>query len=453
MLRNALLRYIRGQSSPGKQSIKKQIEKHMGGDCRSAHTVTHKIKPFERVNLQIVIDLWVKNQKNEVVIRGYSSVAWEHDIGLAQTIARNSLVVAPVEREQLPLENGQSLDCISRGVYLMRFKEQPVVILFHTRDMGFKQRGLEIMAHDRATAHAALSQLLSDANRQNVYKGKTISLETEQEWQKEITVKFHELPMAARDKIVLPDAVMRVVERNVLSILQHRETLVKSGRNARHGVLFHGPPGTGKTLVLRYLAKSCPTHTVILLTGRQLGLIRESCQLARLLAPSIMILEDVDLVAEERTQNNTCSRGLLHDLLDEMDGIGTKAEVIFLLTTNRPDMIEPALSARPGRIDQAIEFPLPDDDCRQRLFQLYGAGLDLNKVDAKRWIAQTQGVSPAFIEELLRKAALMAAERGETSVPLPVTDDDIAEALKELVYFGGAVTQKLLGYKPSGANA
>ena len=60
---------------------------------------------------------------------------------------------------------------------------------------------------------------------------------------------------------------------------------------------------------------------------------------------------------------------------------------------------------------------------------------------------QTDGVSPAFIEELLRKAALMAAERGESASPLRIQDSDIAEAVKELVYFGGELTQKLLGYK------
>ena len=69
---------------------------------------------------------------------------------------------------------------------------------------------------------------------------------------------------------------------------------------------------------------------------------------------------------------------VLHELMNEMDGLGPQAEVIFLLTTNRPDMLEPALSARPGRIDQAIEFPLPDDGCRRRLFEVYGRGLDLS---------------------------------------------------------------------------
>src|SRR5262249_58583003 len=133
----------------------------------------------------------------------------------------------------------------------------------------------------------------------------------------------------------------------------------RAGRATRHGLLFHGPPGTGKTLMLRYLAGACSGHTVIMLSGRQMSLIRESCEVASLLAPSLVLLEDVDLIAQNRSENSTPA--LLQELMDEMDGLGPKADVIFLLTTNRPEVLEPALSARPGRVDQAIEFPLPDE--------------------------------------------------------------------------------------------
>ena len=159
-----------------------------------------------------------------------------------------------------------------------------------------------------------------------------------------------------------------------------------------------------------------------------------------------MVLEDVDLVAQERERNRTPE--ILHDLMNEMDGLEARGEVTFILTTNRPDMLEPALCARPGRIDQAIEFPLPDNECRRRLFQVYGQGLDLSSIDVERWILQTRGVSPAFIEELLRKATLLAAERGESNRPMRISDGDMNAAIHELIQFGGELTQKLLGYRP-----
>src|SRR5207253_4605274 len=134
-------------------------------------------------------------------------------------------------------------------------------------------------------------------------------------------------------------------------------------------------------------------------------LIRESCVLAKLLQPSLVVIEDVDLIAADRNQNFDTT--LLHDLLDEMDGLGVTADVIFILTTNRPRMLETALAARPGRVDQAVYFPLPDRDCRRRLFAHFATGLDLSAVDVEPLLDRTDGASPAFVAELFRKAALM----------------------------------------------
>ena len=88
-------------------------------------------------------------------------------------------------------------------------------------------------------------------------------------------------------------------------------------------------------------------------------------------------------------------------------------------------------------------MPLPDAECRRRLFDLYGRGLILELGDRERWVARTEGVSAAFIRELLRKAALFAAEESDDP-PLVVRDRHLAEGLTELVA-GGALTKSLLG--------
>jgi len=198
---------------------------------------------------------------------------------------------------------------------------------------------------------------------------------------------------------------------------------------------------------VRYLIQACRDHTVLLLTRSQPPPIREACQLARLLAPSIVVLEDVDMLAEDRQTNQYPM--LLHELLNEMDGVGLRDEVTFLLTTNRPEVLEPALAARPGRVDQAIAFPLPDEAGRRRLFEVYGRGLDLTSLDWEQWIAQSAGTSPAFIEELLRKAALLAAEHNGAGGLLRLTNAHMHDAMRELVLIGGELTQRLLGYRPT----
>ena len=431
----------------GKNSLRKRIETHLGRQIMESATMSHSIRAVERVNIQITLDRWLERERGAAVV-GFTSSMYQ-PVGLADLAAGQDLHVAPIEREAIAVAPGKEQDFPVRGVYLLDVDQQPVAVMIRQGRPPFEGMSLDVLAGDRATAKRVHDRLLDESQRDNVYRGRTIMLTSGDNcYPREININFGEMPPATRESLVLPDDVMTVMERNVLGLLRHREVLARAGRSTRHGLLFHGPPGTGKTLAVRYLASAAEGHTVIILTGRQLGLIRESCQIAKLLAPSIVILEDVDLVAMDRAENEHAA--LLHELMDEMDGLGTKAAVIFLLTTNRPEKIEPALSGRPGRIDQAIAFPLPDADCRRRLFSFFSHGLDLSAVDLDRWIDQTDGVSPAFIEELLRKSALMAAEKGQTESPLKLTDEDISAAVKELVFFGGPVTQRLLGYKVSG---
>jgi ATP-dependent 26S proteasome regulatory subunit len=143
--------------------------------------------------------------------------------------------------------------------------------------------------------------------------------------------------------------------------------------------LFYGPPGTGKTHTIHYLATRLPKHTTLLVTAEEVGLLEHYFQLARFLQPSILVIEDADLIACRREEmNGACEEVLLNKLLNEMDGLREDAEILFILTTNRPEHIESTLTARPGRIDQAIEFPLPNDEGRRQLAQLYAGALELH---------------------------------------------------------------------------
>jgi ATP-dependent 26S proteasome regulatory subunit len=132
------------------------------------------------------------------------------------------------------------------------------------------------------------------------------------------------------------------------------------------------------------------------------------------------VIEDVDLIARDRDQMGPCEESMLNGLLNEMDGLKEDADILFILTTNRPEQLEGALSNRPGRIDQAIEVPLPDDAGRGKLIQLYGKGLPLNKI-------------------VIREASI--ARDGGTAVE----SRDIGEALDDMLFTGGKLNIKLLG--------
>jgi ATP-dependent 26S proteasome regulatory subunit len=167
-----------------------------------------------------------------------------------------------------------------------------------------------------------------------------------------------------------------------------------------------------------------------------------------LLQPSIVVLEDVDLIARERSEmNGACQESLLNKLLNEMDGLKQEADILFILTTNRPEALEAALASRPGRVDQAIEFPLPDEDGRDKLVRLYAAGVAVSDNIVRQVVERTERVSAAFIKELMRRSLQFHLERNGSG---RIEWEDVESALDEMLFSGGSLNLKLLGAE--GAN-
>ena len=300
------------------------------------------------------------------------------------------------------------------------------------------------MARERPAAEEVVAAVWRLMRERNVYRGRVLELRSRHFHDDEgapLTVRT--LPQIGRDRIVLPAGVLERIERTTFGVSRHADRLRASGRHMRRGLLLHGPPGVGKTLTAMYLATQMPDRTVVLLTGAGLGTVTTSVDLATALTPSIVILEDVDLVAMDRLEEPT--NALLFELLNAMDGLDTDHDVLFVLTTNAPERIERALASRPGRIDQAVELALPDADGRRRLLALYGEGLQLVPGESDGLVDELEGTSPAFIRELLRRSALVAAEESPGDGELRVTERELRTALAELRAGSNELTRALLG--------
>jgi hypothetical protein len=276
------------------------------------------------------------------------------------------------------------------------------------------------------------------------YRGKVLSLEGEANYRgRSRGIMVHRLPQVRRDEVILPEKTLKLLDRSVIRFIESREALRQLGQSTRKGILLYGPPGTGKTHTIRYLAANLPGHTTLIITAGEMGLLSHYMALARLLQPAMVVIEDVDLIAREREDmNSPCEESLLNELLNEMDGLKDNADILFVLTTNRPEQLEGALAGRPGRIDQAIEVPLPDDVGRDKLVRLYGGGLRLPDAIVAEAVARTQGVSAAFIKELMRRVAQANLMRGDGSA---VSSADLAEALDDMLFTGGRLNVRLLG--------
>jgi ATP-dependent 26S proteasome regulatory subunit len=168
----------------------------------------------------------------------------------------------------------------------------------------------------------------------------------------------------------------------------------------------------------------------------------------------MVVVEDVDLIASERMlPGRGDTNPLLFQLLNEMDGLAEDADVIFVLTTNRLDLLEPALAARPGRIDQAVEIKLPDPDCRRRLLEMYLRDVPTGEIDLRPLVDATDGVSAAFVRELIRRAVLGASGAsddgdGDGHEPPTIESRHLTDALHTLTATQASVLRTLLGAAP-----
>jgi ATP-dependent 26S proteasome regulatory subunit len=237
----------------------------------------------------------------------------------------------------------------------------------------------------------------------------------------------------------------------VVQFVRQRPALAAHGQSLRKGLLFHGAPGNGKTHTIHYLIGELKGHTTVVITAEQMGGLAQYMSLARLLQPSLVVLEDVDLIARDRMHGDSaCQESLLNRLLNEMDGLAGDAEIIFLLTTNRPEALEEALAARPGRIDQAIEFGMPEEAERRKLARLYARSMDVPETVLNLIVERTEGVRGAFIKELMRRALQFHLSKGSDG---SIDADDVDSALDELVMTGGRLNRRVLGFGEAGYGA
>lgn len=425
-----------------------KLTSHFGADPASLPVVSYDFQVFDRPNLQLALDEITAEETAAGRPPEVLGVAAEHrryasvDLSTLATSDSSDFRTpkpGPVDYATVLLSGETPLACISTGLILARPGDEPIAVLITgSPEHSMSPRvELEVMAASRDRAERFLTQLRSRVHRLSVYRGQILTLDGG----RGLNVNFHRLPEISRDQIILPEATLARIERQTIGFAKHAEALRRAGRHLKRGVLLHGPPGTGKTLTAMYLATQMQGRTVLLVTGAGHGLIEQVCWFARTLQPATVILEDVDLIAQERENNPRCTGPLLFELLNQMDGLAEDADVLFLLTTNRPEALEPALAARPGRIDQAVEVPLPDAECRRRLLDLYGQGADLRLTDLGGLVKRTEGASAAFIKELVRRAALLASIEGSAGVG----DGHLEEALRELV-LAGSLTKRLLGF-------
>ncbi|KAI6217313.1 AAA domain-containing protein [Aphelenchoides fujianensis] len=186
------------------------------------------------------------------------------------------------------------------------------------------------------------------------------------------------------------DQQIQEIKESVELPLTHPEYYEEMGIKPPKGVILYGPPGTGKTLLAKAVANQT-SATFLRVVGSELiqkylgdgpKMVRELFRVAEEHAPSIVFIDEIDAVGTKRYDSNSggereIQRTML-ELLNQLDGFDSRGDVKVLMATNRIDSLDPAL-IRPGRIDRKIEFPLPDERTKRRIFGIHTSRMQLSE--------------------------------------------------------------------------
>jgi cell division protease FtsH len=396
----------------------RRLTEHLGVEPTGLPVVADSYQTFDHANVQVAIEAYLAGPGRRADLIGVAGQGMRDMHSLAEVVElaarRRMFSLGGVDYTTAPTGVGVERRVVNFGIFLISDGDARLAALLRGSSVrhGRPTVQLEILSADPAAAQRMLAALRQLMVVHNVFRGKVVSFESQDHGFGHDSVgplRFHERASVAADDVVLPPGVLAAVDRQIVGMARHREVLRAAGHPLKRGILLFGPPGTGKTHTVRYLMAQLPEFTVVLLPGMAQRFIQHACGLARLVQPALIVMEDVDLVAEARDTRHGMDNPLLFQVLNEMDGLGGDADVAFLLTTNRADLLEPALAQRPGRVDLAVALPLPDDAARAALLRLYGSGLALTESDVGRLVEATAGMTASFFSELARRATLLAA--------------------------------------------
>lgn len=375
------------------------------------------------------------------ILRGLRRAAGRH-LNTPTSVPRK---IGYEQEAYLPIDTFWLLPPQSGGAGVIR------VQLMTTHDMVT----LEVAAPRAADATRMLDAVAELASQHSIYRNRMIRVvfgsEVPSDYGDDESMEpldlifYKEAPITDAD-IILDEAQQALIDRTIVDFHARRAELLQLGLPSKRGVLFYGPPGTGKTYTCKYIASRLDAATTLVVTGHALLHMKAICAVAKMLQPALVLLEDVDLVFSHREHNayNT----VLGEFIDQLDGFGDTDQIIFILTTNAIDRIESAIKDRPGRVSQCIYFGPPSAVLRRRYLDQLVRPYESASLNLAHVIIKTEGVSQAFLKELVFRAVQIASgSHGANGTGLHLTDDHFTTALQDMTNGSGQAAHKIIGFR------
>lgn len=408
-------------------------------DMSEIDTVTEKYRGFK-------VPLYAWALKNAILRDGYTAVDWiqEFEGGSARKIASEYLP----RHTNISVDIGDSRTVQVGGMLFLRDSKGRSVVAVLDLDNAFEPPTIKVYARrgQQRAANDFFKSIDTRAYTDNFYRGKLLTIEGQKCGG---VLTFLPMERVAWQDVILPDHIVAEIRDNTVEILRHK-AMLGPRIGLKRSLLLLGHPGTGKSIAAKATAtEALRMHeadcTVIWVTGQSIKWsdhIKDLYEAAKELAPTMLIYEDIDQIGGDRWKGSGQRNELLAELLTSMDGAESNDGIITLASSNdvKLDLLDVALSDRPGRFDRKVSFPLPSPEHRETMLArfLLGMGADLGRdVTEQRWasvVTGTSGMTGAYLKELAKTAVIRAVQRQPSdriaSQVILIAAQDLDEALR-----------------------
>jgi len=317
----------------------------------------------------------------------------------------------------------EMLNRVGDGQFLLSRGEERLILTINVLSRSMNTICAETQKLRQGTADYFVEEVNSVMQKENFYRGHILEFQGRLGFLKPETRDF--------EGVILDPEVKREIRDNTVGFLENGDTWRRFGIPVRRGVLLAGEPGTGKTILCKAILGEARGMTGILASAYHIDdneYIRFLYSIARDLAPAIVVIEDIDILAQDRELFGYSRGPALLALLAEMDGITEQCGIVTVATTNHLETLDKALRQRPSRFDRVICLSLPDEAARRALIGKLTGRIPLAP-DMQHYLARhTESTTPAQLQEMMYSLVIENREL-ITAEGLPEVTTDMLDGI------------------------
>jgi cell division protease FtsH len=313
--------------------------------------------------------------------------------------------------------------CVIDGQILVEKDDIRLVITVKTCRGGTNFVQIEAAEKHQGLVKTLINAIPDFLEKNNFYRDKKLNFDN--------GIFFLNAGQRDWDSVILDPAMKKEIRLNTIGFLQNCARLEKYGIPPKRGIILAGEPGTGKTIVCKALMSEADKITCIAATAYGMlsdRYIPDLFSIAQDLSPSLVFIEDMDFIGQERQDFYRGNTPLI-SLLAEMDGIGERTAIVTVATTNNLGMLDKALSERPSRFDRVFRITRPNYEQRAELVKHISEKIPLSDNVREYVVKETNGFTPAQIQEVLHGMVISHSAMGEDVMQFNLSDVDSTIAL------------------------